>query len=547
MKRPELLMPAGSLEKLKIAVLYGADAVYIGTPDLSLRTRSEFSADEVIEGIRFAHEHGRRVYLTLNLVAHNRDLEKLPRFMDTFREIQPDGVIVADPAVFRYLRQNMPDLELHISTQASVSSWAGVAFWRDMGAKLCVLAREVSFEEMKEIREKVPDIRLEAFIHGSMCMAYSGRCLMANFMTERGANQGSCANNCRWNYKVHLELPGGVSQFVTVDPYEEEGPQFLLEEKLRPGEFYPIEEDAHGSYLMNSRDLCLMPVLDQYLSLGIDSLKVEGRNKSLYYLAVVTRAYRAAIDAWIEDPDHWKPNPYMVEIETVPSRGYTLAFHAGRLSHHAHNYTFNRSLAGWEFAGIVSEWDGDELIIDVKNRLLSGDVLEFLPAGSLDAIRLRTYSYIMAEDGSEHSEVHAGQKPRIRIPLSAFDQDDPEWIRAQLTPLTAIRKERVLTCDEVLQVKANRLTHQAEYGKVDSERADEARAKAPDANAAVPRHQGEKVIKDCCGRGCNGCIIFREDPRYEKARQRLGGKKLGQRLSKTEALSSLEKPVDQSL
>ena len=209
-KAAELLMPAGSLEKLKVAILYGADAVYMGTPDLSLRTRSNLTLEEVLEGVAYARAHGKRAYLTLNLFAHNRDIEKLPEYVDTIRKVGPDGVIVADPGVFHFVKRAAPELKIHISTQANVCSWLSVQFWEAQGADLVVLAREVSFEELKEIRSQCPDIKLEAFVHGAMCMTYSGRCLLSNYMAERGANQGNCANSCRWNYKLKVRLKDGT-------------------------------------------------------------------------------------------------------------------------------------------------------------------------------------------------------------------------------------------------------------------------------------------------------------------------------------------------
>ncbi|MEJ2118070.1 MAG: U32 family peptidase, partial [Alphaproteobacteria bacterium] len=207
---PELLMPAGSLEKLKVAILYGADAIYMGTPDLSLRTRSKLTLDDVVEGIAFAHAQGRRVYLTLNLFSHNRDVEKLPEYIETIRKVSPDGVIVSEPGVFHFVKQAAPELKLHISTQANVCSWLTAQFWQDQGADLVVLARETSFEELKEIRAKCPDLKLEAFVHGAMCMTYSGRCLLSNYLAERGANQGNCANACRWKYKLKARLKDGT-------------------------------------------------------------------------------------------------------------------------------------------------------------------------------------------------------------------------------------------------------------------------------------------------------------------------------------------------
>lgn len=232
--KTELLIPAGSLDKLKVAVLYGADAVYLGTPDMSLRTKSDFSLEDVLEGVEFAHRHGVRVYLTLNLFAHNKDTEKLDTFISTVQRVQPDGLIIADPGVFQYVRQRAPEIPLHVSTQANVCSSLAVRFWQSQGAQLVVLAREVSFEELTQIRRDCPDIKLEVFVHGTMCMTYSGRCLLSNFMCERGANQGNCANCCRWDYKLHLRLRDGTVEELIINDSNRDMFEFLLEEGVRP-------------------------------------------------------------------------------------------------------------------------------------------------------------------------------------------------------------------------------------------------------------------------------------------------------------------------
>jgi putative protease len=254
-------------------------------------------------------------------------------------------------------------IPLHVSTQANICSWLSVQFWQSQGADLAVMAREVSFPELEEIREKCPDIKLEAFVHGAMCMTYSGRCLLSNFMAERGANQGNCANSCRWNYKFHMRLKDGTVQELIVDESNHDMFEFLLEEGMRPGEFLPIQEDERGSYILNSKDLCLMPKLDDYLRIGVDSLKVEGRGKSEYYAAVVARAYRMAIDDYYDDPESWDPSDYMAELETVGNRGYTLAFHKGRLTNLAHGYEHTAAISTWEYAGVVSEVTDDAFLL----------------------------------------------------------------------------------------------------------------------------------------------------------------------------------------
>lgn len=507
---------------MKVAILYGADAIYAGTPDMSLRTGSGFSLEDLREGIAFAHERGKRVYLTLNLFAHNRDIEKLPAFLATIREMKPDGVIVSDLGVFHYLAEHAPELELHVSTQANVVSWLTVKSWQSQGAELCVMAREVSFEELSEIRERCPDIRLETFVHGAMCMTYSGRCLLSNYMAERGANQGSCAHSCRWKYNLKVTRPDGSIGTVEINDKNMSEFSFFLEEEFRPGELYPIEEDSSGSYILNSRDLNLMPQLADYLKLGIDSLKVEGRNKSEYYGSVVARAYRAAIDAYYADPENFDPSPYVAELSTVPSRGYTLGFHTGRLENTGHNFDHGGSLSAFEYGGFIREWQGDDLILEVKNRILEGDVLEFLPQGSLDCIRLRLYEFQNAENGKVTDKFTAGEHRALRIPLSAFHAEDPQALRRRLPELTVARKARPMTVEQELQLKQNNKTQGAELGLVKTE--DLVRP-SEERSAVLRSMKGGKPPKlgaeGCCGLGCNGCLPFWKEPKYEKARQLL--------------------------
>ncbi len=538
--KSELLMPAGSLAKLKTAVLYGADAIYLGTPDMSLRTKSEFSLEQIREGIEFAHAHGKRVYLTLNLFSHNKDIPKLEEYVDTIRDLSPDGVIIADPGVFQYVKDHAPDVPLHISTQSNVCSWLSVKFWQDMGAELCVLAREVSFEELEEIREKCPDIKLETFVHGAMCMTYSGRCLLSNFMAERGANQGNCANSCRWGYKVHLKLRDGTVKELEIDESNVGMFEFLLEEGARPGEFMPIEESENESYILNSKDLCLMPKLDQYLALGIDSLKVEGRNKSVYYVAVVARIYRKAMDDWARDPDNWNPRPYMDELMNVSNRGYTLAFHEGRLTNYAHNYEQTQTLGEWEFAGFVCGITDDAFHVEVKNKIVAGDVLEFLPPDGGDTVLLRVYEFEHVHNGKVTSEVHAGTKPVIRIPFAQFDHEDISSLKSRLPELTVVRKETPLTKTQWDRLKLDRVGQRLEVTcNTDDpvhplyERKREAlRSSLKEDNKTRKIKSPRLGLDTCCGRGCNGCLMFWNDPAYEKARVLMAKKKQGETLDR---------------
>ncbi|NOD65100.1 MULTISPECIES: U32 family peptidase [unclassified Ruegeria] len=538
--RSELLMPAGNLRKLKLAILYGADAVYLGTPDMSLRTKSEFSLEEVIEGVEFCHSHGRRAYLTLNLFSHNKDIPKLDEYIDTVRKVQPDGLIIADPGVFQYVRERAPELPLHISTQANICSWLSVKFWQDQGAELVVLAREVSYPELVEIREKCPDIKLEAFVHGAMCMTYSGRCLLSNFMAERGANQGNCANSCRWNYGLKLRLKDGTHQELRITDENADLFEFLLEEGCRPGDLMPIEEDDRGSYILNSRDLCIMPKLDEYLKIGVDSLKVEGRGKSEYYAAIVARAYRMAIDDYNAAPEDWDPKPYMRELETVGNRGYTLAFHEGRLTNYAHDYEHTASIAQWEYAGIVTEVTEDAFLVEVKNKLEPGDVLDFVSPISRDTVLLRVYDFERASDGKRLDVVHGSTKTIIRLPFTLFDHEDIDDLRARFPVYSVLRKERALTDEHWSRIRFDKLVQGLETTGRDNptayaRRRDELVEKiGEDGNER--RFKTNRIgTEGCCGKGCNGCLIFWQDEKYALAREVLSKRKQGEQLSRREA------------
>ena len=389
-RKSELLIPGGSYDRIKTAFMYGADVVYAGTPDMSLRAKSKVSVEEMKECVEYAHSIGKKIYLTVNLYTHNKDIERLPSFANTLKHLSPDGIIIADAGVFRYMRKALPEIPLHVSTQANVCSYETAMFWYDIGAKLCVLGREVSFEELREIRQKVaPDLKLETFIHGSMCMSYSGRCLISNFLAERSSNQGNCAHCCRWNYKMYVKpneelLEGGKiikeAKTLGIDINSDTMKlfDFYLEEQERKGEFLELCEDDKGSYIMNSKDLCLMPKLDKLLSIGIDSLKVEGRNKSEYYAGITSRAYSNAIDAFYKSPDSWNCAPYMNELNTLQNRGYTYGFFEGHLTHHAMNYETTRSDGNYRYAGRVSKHTPDGIELEVKNSFSKGETIEFL-------------------------------------------------------------------------------------------------------------------------------------------------------------------------
>ena len=538
--RSELLMPAGNLRKLKMAVLYGADAVYLGTPDMSLRTKSQFSLEDVIEGVEFCHAHGKRAYLTLNLFSHNKDVPKLDEYIEAVRRVKPDGLIIADPGVFQFVKERAPELPLHISTQSNVASYLSVDFWKAQGADLVVLAREVSYDELAEIRIKCPDIKLEAFVHGAMCMTYSGRCLLSNFMAERGANQGNCANSCRWNYNVRMRMKDGTVQALDINESNADMFEFLLEEGCRPGELMPIEEDGRGSYILNSRDLCIMPKLDDYLKIGIDSLKVEGRGKSEYYVAVVARAYRMAIDDWYDDPENWDPRKYMTELETVGNRGYTLAFHDGRLSNYSHDYEHTAAIAQWEYAGVVTEVTDDAFLVEVKNKLEAGEVLDFISPISRETVLLRAYDFEDAATGERKTVVQGGTQTTIRVPFSLFDHEDLDDLKARFPALTVLRKEKALTDEQWNRIKFDKLVQGLESKGTRNDKAYEKRrdalADSIDQDTNERRFKTNRVgTEGCCGKGCNGCMIFWQDDQYARAREVLMKRKQGEQLSWEEA------------
>ncbi len=440
--KSELLVPGGSFDKIKTAFMYGADAVYAGTPDMSLRVKAKVSLDEMKECIEYAHSQDKKIYLAVNLYTHNKDIERLPVFADTIKKLSPDGIIIADAGVFRYMKNNLPDVPLHVSTQANVCSYETAQFWYDIGAKLCVLGREVSFEELTEIRQKIaPHLKLETFIHGSMCMSYSGRCLISNFLTERSSNQGNCAHCCRWNYKMYVRpRDGSLTDKLEIDinPDTQKLFDFYLEEGERKGEFFEILEDDKGAYLMNSKDLCLMPKLDKILSLGIDSLKVEGRNKSEYYAGTVARAYRNAIDDFYSNPNTWDYQKYMAELETLQNRGYTYGFFDGHLTHHAMNYETTRSDGNHRYAAFVYDVNADGLVMEVKNSFKKGDELELLSPTRFEPVKINLDKIIDMKNGELIERATVANK-HILIPFEDFKGYKKEEVIKLLPKLSLSR------------------------------------------------------------------------------------------------------------
>jgi putative protease len=396
LKKPELLLPAGSFIKLKTAFLYGADAVYAGIPEMSLRAKSKFPLEDMEEGISFAHNLGKKVYLTLNLFSHNKDISRLEGFAKTIKILNPDGIIISDPGIFQYIKKEIPNIHIHISTQANVCSWLTVDFWKNMGASLCVLGRELSFPEVKEIREKCNDIKLEMFIHGAICVSYSGRCLMSAFMASRSANQGACAHSCRWKYKSKL----------------------LLEEELRPGEYLEMEEDDKGTYILNSKDLCLMPKLDKIVNIGIDSFKIEGRNKSEYYVAQTSRVYRKAIDDYFDNPKSWSPGKYMQELITLQNRGYTLGFFDGVPGQEAQGYDDTVSKSDYRNAGVVKDNTNEFLTIELRHKLKKGDEIEILSPFKFEPIKVVLSEIYNRDNNRLVDEIAPGKANQsVKIPV----------------------------------------------------------------------------------------------------------------------------------
>jgi putative protease len=360
MKKVELLAPAGDLEKLKMAIIYGADAVYLGGEAFGLRKASKnFTLDQIKEGVDFAHERGRKVYVTLNIVPHNKDLVGLEEYVTSLYNINVDAVIVSDPGMFTIIKRTVPDMEIHISTQASVTNYETIMFWYNLGARRIVLARELSFDEIREITSKIPeDLDIEAFVHGAMCMSYSGRCLISNYMTGRDANMGDCAQPCRYKYAV-------------------------VEEK-RPGEYFPVVEHEEGTFIFNSKDLCMIEHIPELIESGIYSFKIEGRVKSSYYVATVIRSYRMAIDAYFKDPDNYQyNNQWLEEIKKVSYRDFTTGFYFGKPTSEAQVYTTSSYIRGYDFVGMVLDYDKETKIatIEQRNRIFIGDEVEIFGPG----------------------------------------------------------------------------------------------------------------------------------------------------------------------
>lgn len=357
MDKIELLAPAGDLQKLKFAIMYGADAVYIGGEIFGLRASAKnFSLEDMEEGIRFAHERGKRVFLVLNIIPHNEDLKLLEEYLRDIKDIGLDAVILSDPGTFMFVKEHLPEMEIHLSTQANNTNFMSARFWHKQGIKRVILARELSFKEMAEMVENSPeDLEYEAFIHGAMCISYSGRCLLSNYMADRDANRGACSHPCRWKY--------------------------FLVEQTRPNEYYPVVEDVDGTFFFNSKDLCMIEHVPELINSGLKSLKIEGRMKSVYYVANIVRAYREAIDLYYKDPENFVYNPqWLVDIKKASHRDFTTGFYVNKPTKDDQLYETSSYIREFDFSGIILEYDNETKLatIEQRNRLFVGDEVEIM-------------------------------------------------------------------------------------------------------------------------------------------------------------------------
>jgi len=399
-KKPEILAPAGNLEILKTAVIYGADAVYIGGEAFGLRAAAHnFDAKEMREGIGFAHEHGAKVYVTANILAHNDDISGVKDYFNELKDIRPDAVIIADPGVFALAKEIIPEIPRHVSTQSNNVNYATFLFWQQMGAERVVTGRELSLQEIKDIRSNIPDdLEIETFVHGAMCMSYSGRCLLSNYMTGRDANRGACTHPCRWTYS--------------------------LVEEQRPGEYMPVYENERGTFIFNSKDLCMIEHIPELLECGIDSFKIEGRMKTALYVASVVRAYRMAVDDYMEDPEKYRERIpfYMDEVNSCSRRKYTTGFFFEKAGVESMYYEAERTAPATYMGTVLEVTDDGKAVIEQKNKFFAGDTLELItPKGDNRAVKILS---IEDENGNKmESCPHPKQRLLLGtdVRLNAYD------------------------------------------------------------------------------------------------------------------------------
>ncbi|MDD7114487.1 MAG: U32 family peptidase [Lachnospiraceae bacterium] len=402
MRETELLIPASSLEVLKTAVLYGANAVYIGGEMYGLRAKAKnFSEEDMREGIQFAHEHGVKVFVTANIVAHNEDLEGIHDYFRCLREMKPDAFIISDPGVFMIAREECPEIQIHISTQANSTNYATYNFWYNQGASRVVAARELSLNEIAEIRQHIPeDMEIEAFIHGAMCISHSGRCLLSNYFTGRNANMGACTHPCRWKY-------------------------YVMEES-RPGEYLPVEENERGTYIFNSKDLCMIEHVPDLIEAGVDSFKIEGRMKTALYVAAVTRTYRRAIDDYKKSPELFQKNLdyYREEIAKCTYRQFTTGFYYGKTDENSQIYDANTYIKEYTYIGIVQEIDerGYHKIYQ-RNKFSVGEEIEvMIPDGTNKVLR------VLAMENEKREPVESAPHPKQEIWIDFGEKLEPGYL-----------------------------------------------------------------------------------------------------------------------
>ena len=404
MKKIELLAPAGSFEKAKIAFLYGADAVYCGTSSLSLRTRAEMKDEDLENTIKYAHELEKKVYVTLNIFAWDEKYEEIINMAKRLEKLKPDGIIVADVGVIDVLKKYAPSVPIHISTQANIISVRDCNFWYNHGAKRVIMAREMNKEQLRYIMENKPqDLEVEIFVHGAICFAFSGRCFLSDFLSGRSANLGDCAQSCRWSYQLYAE------------------------EKNNPGKFMPIEIDEQGTSIFSSKDLCLIKELPEIIEMGVDSLKIEGRLKTEYYIASVINAYRNAIDDYQKDPQNYDDRKYLHELEKVRTRGLTTFYFNDRKNKDIQEFAGRQYNENYEFGGKIVEYQQEKSVIEIRNKLQIGDKIEIIVPNQIEPVEFKIENLWNDETQEEITEISPGvkgQKVKMKLPIPC----EKDWI-----------------------------------------------------------------------------------------------------------------------
>ena len=397
MKKPELLAPAGSFEKAKTAFKYGADAVYAGTSSLSLRTRADMGDEDLIKTIEYAHKIGKKVYVTLNIFAWDEKYEEIIEMAKKLNELKPDAIILADGGVLEVVKQYAPNVDIHISTQANVVSMHSANFWYNNGAKRMIMAREMNKNQLKYIMENKPNnMEIEIFVHGAICFAYSGRCFLSDFISGRSANLGDCAQSCRWSYNIYVE------------------------EKNNQGKLMPVEVNEYGTSIFSSKDLCLIREIPEIIEMGIDSLKIEGRIKTEYYLASVINSYRNAIDDFAENPTEYNPEKYLKELEKVKTRGLTTFYFNDRNNKDIQEYEGKQYNEQYEFGGKIIDSNIERTIIEIRNRIQVGDIMEIIIPYKIQAIEFKVEKLWDTETDEEIQVVNPGkqgQTVKMKLPI----------------------------------------------------------------------------------------------------------------------------------